>query len=86
MNPHAMGCQLLGEHQCSCGWSQRDYERELMEQGGMKKAAAQIADWMEGLARHVACPPERRDWYLGVAMDIRHEGSWRADAEYRRKQ
>ena len=49
-----------------------------------KETAEKIVTWMEGLAGHFATPNERRDWYRGVAMDIRHMGPWQADAEYRR--
>ena len=38
--------------------------------------AAAIAEWMEGLSRHPACPAERRYWYEGVAADIRN-GVWK---------
>lgn len=76
MNPHAIGCRLLGEHQCSCGWSQQDYQRELAIASGQKGAAEKIAAWLDGLSRRADCPPEKIYWYRGVALDIRDGRAW----------
>jgi len=86
LSPHLAGCQRLGEHECSCGYAQREHQLDLARASGERAAAEKIATWMEGLAGHFATPNERRGWYRGVAMDIRHMGPWQADAEYRRKQ
>lgn len=85
MNPHAPECYKIDERSCSCGYDQVEYLKARAREAGEAKAQIEIAAWVQGLAGHSACPPERRDWYLGVASDILHGGPWKADAEYRRK-
>ena len=63
-------------------------EKPASEQGSAtpgsdaeQPTAEAIAAWLESLAGHFFCPPERCAWYRGVALDIRHGGPWK---EHRR--
>ncbi len=59
-----------------------DKEQAAILNDSEQAVAAAIAAWLEGLALHRSCPPERRDWYRGVAIDVRHGGPWKAHASY----
>ena len=86
MNMHDNDCHTQHSRgPCNCSYTSRLRHDAEVQARVEKETAAGIATWMEGLAGHFATPQERRDWYRGVAMDIRHMGPWKADAEYRRK-
>lgn len=48
-----------------------DMLRLILENKQLRGAPVAIAEWLEGLSRHKACPSEKRFWYEGVAADIR---------------